>query len=67
MKKGEKIGCWWCSIRSNGHALSNDCHFERKNQTVKINQINEVFGGPLAMCIYLGHQVNDFDNEDLFG
>jgi len=55
MKKGEKIGCWWCSIRSNGHALSNDCHFERKNQTVKINQINEVFGGPLAMCIYLGH------------
>jgi len=39
----------------------------RKNQTININQINEVFGAPLAMCIHHTHWVNNFDGRDLFG
>jgi acyl-ACP thioesterase len=42
--------------------------FEKKikNQTVNIKHVNEVFGGPLIICIHLRHSVNYFDGEDLF-
>lgn len=46
------------------HALSNGCDF---NQTVNINQINEIFGAPLVKCIHFRHCVNGSDGVDLFG
>ena len=66
-RKLKKLRYWWCAIRFIRHALSNGCGFEKKNQTININQINEVFSGPLAMCIHFRHCVNGFDGGDLFG
>lgn len=63
MNKGRS---WWCTITSSIDALSNGCHFGKKNQTDNINQINDIFDGPLTMCIPFIHWVNIFDGENLF-
>jgi len=64
-RKLNKLRCWWCTIRFSRHALFNGCYF-KKNQTININQINEVFGTPLAMCIHRIHWVNSFGGRNLF-
>lgn len=65
-RKLKKLKCWWCTIRFIRHALTNGCNFKKKNQTININQINEVFGAPVAMCIHLRHFVIGSNSGDLF-
>jgi len=37
----------------NRHARSNDFYFVKKNQMVKIEMVNEIFGGSVTMLVYL--------------
>jgi len=38
-RKLKKVRCWWCTFRSQRHAMSYGCHF-KKNQTIKWKKSN---------------------------